>query len=193
MNIFASIGTLKGREAPVIFALLLSGLLMLIYEPLWLFSLSFQLSFLASFAVMEFAPVVQKKVDWLPNLLKQDLVVSAAAFLFTLPVIFENFHRISVTGILVNTLVLWATPLIMASGGIVALLSLISLEIAAALALVPGIFLTYLIYVVEFFNRLSPSVEVESLGWVFWAGYYLILLSVYFYAKKENLVSYKHV
>lgn len=189
MNIFASLGTLTGREAPVLFALFSSAILMLIYEPLWLFSLSFQLSFLASFAVMEFAPVVQKKVNWLPDLLKQDLVVSTSAFLFTLPVIFENFHRISVTGVLANALVLWTTPLIMASGGIVALLSLFSLEIAAALALVPGIFLTYLIYVVEFFNRLRPSVEVKSLGWAFWSGYYLLLLGVYFWAKKRSEIS----
>lgn len=193
MNIFASLGTLSGREAPILFALFSSALLMLIYEPLWLFSVSFQLSFLASFAVMEFAGVFETKIKWLPELVKQDLIVSTSAFLFTLPVIFENFHRISLTGVLVNALVLWTTPLIMASGGIIALLSLFSLEIATALALVPGIFLTYLIYVVEFFNRLSTSVEVKSLGWVFWAGYYLILLSVYFYAKKENLVSYRHV
>jgi len=37
---------------------------------------------------------------------------------------------------------------------------------------------------VEFFNTLSPSVEVKSIGWVFWAGYYLTLLSFYYYAKR---------
>jgi competence protein ComEC len=185
MNIFASLGTLSGREAPVMFALFTSALIMLIYEPLWLFSVSFQLSFLASFAVMEFAPKMENKFDRLPDLVKQDLVVSTSAFLFTLPVIFENFHRISLTGIVVNALVLWTTPLIMASGGIVALVSLVSLEVSTALALIPGVFLTYLIYIVEFFNSLSPSVEVKSLGWVFWLGYYLILLSFYTYARRH--------
>lgn len=184
MNIFASLGTLTGREAPVLFALFSSALLMLIYEPLWLFSVSFQLSFLASFAVMEFARVFEEKINWLPDLVKQDLVVSASAFLFTFPVIFENFHRVSATGIIVNALVLWTTPLIMASGGIVALVSLINLEIASALALAPGIFLTYLIYVVELFSTISPSLEVKSLGWVFWTGYYLLLLGIYVWVKK---------
>lgn len=184
MNIFASVGTLSGREAPVIFALFASALLMLIYEPLWLFSVSFQLSFLASFAVMEFAPAVETRFKWLPDLVKQDLVVSSSAFLFTLPVIFENFHRISITGIIVNALVLWTTPLIMASGGVVALVSLLNLEISSALALIPGVFLTYLIYVVEFFNILSPSAEVKPLGWVVWMGYYFLLMAIYFWAKK---------
>ena len=185
MNIFASLGTLSGREAPVLFALFTSAIIMLIYEPLWLFSISFQLSFLASFAVMEFAPVVESRFKWLPDLIKQDLVVSASAFLFTLPIIFENFHRVSITGIIVNALVLWTTPLIMASGGFVALVSLLSLEVASALALIPGVFLTYLIYVVNFFNSLSPSVEVRSLGWVFWGGYYLILMAIYVWARKK--------
>lgn len=186
MNIFASLGTLTGREAPVLFALFFSALVMLIYEPLWLFSVSFQLSFLASFAVMEFAPVFESRVKWIPDLVKQDLIVSTAAFLFTLPIIFENFHRVSITGVVVNALVLWTTPLIMAAGGIVGFMSLLSLEIAAALALIPGIFLTYLVYVVEFFNTLAPSVEVKSLGWGFWEGYYLLLLSGYFWMKKAG-------
>lgn len=185
MNIFASLGTLSGREAPVLFALFSSALLMLIYEPLWLFSISFQLSFLASFAVMEFAPVFEKKfVRLMPDILRKDVVVSTAAFLFTLPVIFENFHRISLTGMFTNALVLWTTPFIMASGGIVAFVSLFSLEIASALVLIPGVFLTYLIYVVKFFNILGPSAEVQSLGWIFWAGYYLLLMSGYFWIKK---------
>lgn len=188
MNIFASAASLTGRESPVIFALFFSALVMLIYEPLWLFSVSFQLSFLASFAVMEFAPVFERRIKWLPDLVKQDLIVSASAFSFTLPIIFENFHRISITGIVVNSLVLWTTPIIMALGGVIALTTLFSLEIASVLVLIPGIFLTYLIYIVEFFNTLSPSVEVKSLGWVFWTGYYLLLLGVYFWVKKYNFI-----
>ena len=186
MNIFASLGMLSGREVPMIYALLASAIVMLIYEPLWLFSVSFQLSFLATFAVMEYAPMVEAKFKWIPDILRQDIVISTSAFLFTLPVIFESFHRISVTGIIVNALVLWTTAIIMATGGVVALVSLISLDIAAALALIPGIFLTYLIYVVEFFNSLSPSVDVKPLGWIFWLGYYLLLLAIYLWAKKSG-------
>lgn len=184
MNIFVSSGQLFGREISAFYTLLLSATIMLIYEPLWLFSVSFQLSFLATFAVMEYAPVVERRFQWLPDIIRQDLVVSSSAFLFTLPVIFENFNRVSVTGIIVNGLVLWATPIIMASGGVVAIVSLFSLETAAALALFPGIFLTYLIYIVEFFNMLAPAVEVEPVGWVLWLGYYLILLAFYFWVRR---------
>lgn len=184
MNIFVSSGMLVGRESSALYALLASGMIMLIYEPLWLFSVSFQLSFLATFAVMEFAPALERRFNIVPDILRNDLIVSASAFLLTLPIIYENFNRISLTGIIVNALVLWTTPLIMASGGIVAVVSLISLEVAAALALIPGIFLTYLIYIVNFFNSISPSLEVKSLGWMFWAGYYLILLALYAWAKR---------
>lgn len=186
MNTFALSGQLFGREISAFYTLLISALIMLIYEPLWLFSASFQLSFLATFAVMEYAPAIEPKFKWIPDILKQDLVVSGCAFLFTLPVIFESFHRVSVTGIIVNALVLWTTAIIMASGGVVAIVSLVSLDIAAALALIPGAFLTYLVYVVEFFNSLSPSVEVKSLGIIFWAGYYLMLMAIYVWARKTG-------
>jgi len=186
MNTFALSGQLFGREISAFYTLLVSAVIMLIYEPLWLFSASFQLSFLATFAVMEYGPVIETKFKWIPDILRQDLVVSGCAFLFTLPVIFESFHRISIIGIIVNALVLWTTAIIMASGGVVAIVSLVSLDIAAALALVPGIFLTYLVYVVEFFNSLSPSVDVKPLGLVFWAGYYVLLMAVYVWAKKTG-------
>lgn len=185
MNIFASSGQLFGREVSAFFTLLVSALIMLCFEPLWLFSASFQLSFLATFAVMEYAPVVEPKFRWMPDILRQDIVVSTSAFLFTLPIIYETFGRVSITGVVVNALVLWTTPIIMATGGVVAMVSLLSLEAAAALALVPGVFLTYLIYVVEFFSTLSPSVEVEPVGWVVWLGYYLVLMAVYAWAKRS--------
>lgn len=185
MNIFASSGQLFGREISAFYTLVLSALLMLCFEPLWLFSASFQLSFLATFAVMEYAPVVEPKFRWMPDIVRPDIVVSTCAFLFTLPIIFETFHRVSVTGVIVNALVLWTTAIIMATGGVVAIVSLVSLETAAALALVPGVFLTYLIYVVEFFNSLSPSVDVKSVGWVVWAGYYLVLMAGYAWAKRS--------
>jgi competence protein ComEC len=185
MNIFASLGMLFGRETPMLYALLASAIVMLIYEPLWLFSVSFQLSFLATFAVMEYAPALEPKLNFLPDILKQDFMVSTCAFLFTLPIIFETFNRVSITGIIVNGLVLWTTAIIMGTGGIVAMVSLVSLNLAAALALIPGVFLTYLIYVVNFFNSLAPSVEVESLGAVFWLGYYLVLMAVYVWAKRN--------
>lgn len=184
MNVFAASGQLIGREISAFYTLLLSAVIMLIYEPLWLFSVSFQLSFLATFAVMEYSPVIERRFKWLPDIMRQDLVVSSSAFLFTLPIIFESFGRVSVTGIIVNGLVLWTTAIIMASGGVVAVVSLFSLEIAAALALFPGIFLTYLIYIVEFFNSMTPVVEVESLGWVFWLGYYLLLMAFYIWARR---------
>lgn len=184
MNIFASLGQLTGREASTGYALLVSAIVMLIYEPLWLYSVSFQLSFLATFAVMEYSPAIETKFRWIPDILRNDLIVSASAFLLTLPVIYENFGRVSVTGVLVNCLVLWTTPLIMASGGIVAILSLISIEIAWVMSFFPAVFLTYLIYVVEFFSGLSPSVEVQPVGWMVWIGYYLVMLSIYAYCKK---------
>jgi competence protein ComEC len=187
MNIFASLGMLVGREVRMLYALLASAIVMLIYEPIWLFSASFQLSFLATFAVMEYAPAIENRFKWMPDILRQDIVVSTSAFLFTLPVIFESFHRISVTGIVVNALVLWTTAIIMASGGVVAIVSLVSLDLASPLALIPGVFLTYLVYVVEFFDSLSPSVEVKSLGLVFWSGYYVLLMAAYVWAKKTGV------
>lgn len=184
---FTSLAQLFGREKEESFVLVLAGILMLIFNPNWIFSVSFQLSFLATFGVVVVAPELIKRLNFLPILVKEELGVSSAAWLLTLPIIASSFHQISLVGILVNSLVLWTVPLIMVSGIITLIVGTLSLTLGQLAALVPGMLLTFFVYIVNFFASLPlASTYIGKLSWVVWIGYFLLILGAFLMIKQAN-------
>lgn len=183
----ASVAQLLGREKDSSWILILTALVMLIYNPNWLLSISFQLSFLATVGVLIVAPEIVKKLEFLPVVIRQDLAVSLSAQILTWPIIAANFHQASLIGILVNCLVLWTISFIMIFGIISLFFALINLSLGVVVALVPGILLTYFVYIIEFFSNVPfASVGVGRISWVVWVGYYLLILGLYLYLKKDT-------
>lgn len=187
MVFLASLAQLFNREDKSSFILLFTACLMLIYNPNWLLSISFQLSFLATFGVVVVAPEILKQLNLLPNLIKQDLAVSLAAQALTWPIIAANFHQASIIGLFANSLVLWTVPIIMITGLAALCLSVLNLFLGQLFALIPGVFLTYFVYIVEFLNTLPfASVYVGKISTLVWVGYYILLLGIFLYIKNTN-------
>lgn len=186
MVLFASAALLFGRESQGWWILILTGFVMLIYNPNWLVSVSFQLSFLATLAVVAIAPELIKRLNFLPDLVKQDLAVTLAAQALTWPVIAANFHQASLIGILVNSLILWTVPFIMVSGLFAIFGALAHQFLGEILILVPGVLLTYFTNIILFFNQSWSSIYIGKVHWLVWAGYYLLVLGVFLFLKKAN-------
>lgn len=178
MFLFVSIAQFFNREGDTFWILLITALLMLIFNPNWLLSISFQLSFLATVGVVVVAPILITRLKFIPSIIKEDFGVSVAAFLMTLPIIAINFHRISLLGVLVNIFVLWTVPIIMISGAVAMLTFLVNPFLGSLLALFPGIFLTYFVYIIEFFNFEGASVYIPRFSPIIWVGYFVLLLGV---------------
>ncbi len=169
-------GQLLGRNTTGWWILLVSGGGMLLWEPNWLLSISFQLSFLATFGVVIVAPVVERYVQWLPEFFRQDFAVSVAAQLTTMPIIAYNFNQLSVVGVVVNCLLLWVVSPVMIVGAGALVVSWVWVELARGIAWVPYILLTYFLDVVELGSRLpSASIELGPSSPIFWIGYYVLL------------------
>lgn len=177
---------LFNREGGGFRTLLITVLLMLIFNPHWLLSISFQLSVLATIGVVILAPALIERAKYIPDLIKQDLVVSLCAQLMVLPIIAINFHQLSLVGIVVNTLVLWTVPGVMIFGAAGLILSFISFELGQLMILIPGILLTYFVNIVEFFNQKWVSVYIGNYSFLLWIGYYLLILSFYLALKKSK-------
>lgn len=176
MALLAYLAQLLGKERQGIWVLALTGGLMLLFNPNWLLSISFQLSFLATLGVVVLAPVFVDKLQPVPQILRQDLAMTLSAQLLTLPVIAFNFHQLSLFGILVNSLILWTVPLVMVSGFITLGLGLVSSFLGQLASLIPSVLLTYFIYIVEFFAKFpGASVSIGESSIVFWVGYYLLV------------------
>ncbi|MDJ0602001.1 MAG: ComEC/Rec2 family competence protein [Crocosphaera sp.] len=110
MGIAILIGQVLDRKTNALGALLLSGFLLLIFNPLWIWDLGFQLSFLATFALLVTSPVIEAKLDFLPPKLSSMVAVPVAVSIWTSPLIMYVFHSFSFYTIPFNIL---ATPLIM--------------------------------------------------------------------------------
>jgi competence protein ComEC len=125
------------READSWNSLALSALLLLLWQPLFLFDAGFQLTFVATWAILAAVnriPLDRVATPWRWAL--TPVVVSAAAFLGTAPILASNFHRISPIGILANLAIVPLSGLLTGAGMLFALLATVipgSLSLFAAL------------------------------------------------------------
>lgn len=184
-------GKLLGKEGTGWWILFLTAGLMLLYQPNWLLNLSFQLSFLATFGVVVVAPVISEAIKKIPKLIREDFAVTVSAQLMVLPIIAYNFNQISIAGIIANSLVLWSIPLVMISGFLAMILGFIHIVLGEIAGLIPGILLTYFIYIVQFFSKIpGASFNIGQTGILMWIGYYLLLGALIFKLSQKSKGNY---
>jgi len=120
---------LAGRKAHAPTSLAAASLCMTLWDPLSLWSVSFQLSFAATLGLILLAPALERrlaarlnawggrnqKAGWW-GLLRDGLLVTGAAQLATLPILWYHFQQVSVVSLLANALVLPVQPAVMALG-----------------------------------------------------------------------------
>ncbi len=173
------LGQLSGRERQTWWILLVTTGLMLLINPTWITSISFQLSILATTGVVIVSPIIIEKLKFLPELISQDLAVSFAAQLLVLPVITQNFHQLSLVALPTNMLVLWTITPVMILGTIFLILSFLFPPLAWILSLILNAFLTYFVYIINFFAGVSWSwVYIGEVSMLVWLGYYLIIIAI---------------
>lgn len=178
MTFFAFSAQFFGREAKPLWIIFLTASLMLIFNPNWLFSISFQLSFMATLGVI-LSPILSFKLKKVPRVIREDLAVTTSATLFTLPILAANFGQFSLIGLVVNLLVLWIIPIVMVVGALSLALALINLALGSILAVVPTVLLTYFLYLVRFFADSPLSlIFINQTPVSVWVGYYLVLFSL---------------
>ena len=179
MAILAFSAQLSGREAYSLSILFFSALFMLVFSPLLLFDIGFQLSFMATLGILVIYPLLKAKKLFSCPILGDGLGVTIAAQITTLPILLVSFGQISWLSPFINMLVIPTIPFIMILGGGMVFLSLFSNLLSQLLAYFAWLFLNYFIKVVNFFGNLSfISWELDKLsGW--WAiGYYFLLFFV---------------
>lgn len=176
MAYLSGLAQLFGRQNDGFWALILIAGFMLLINPLWIGSLSFQLSFLATFGVVVIAPILASNLERLPLFIRENLSVTLGAQLVVFPVIAQNFHQLSLVALPANLLTLWTIPYIMSWGLVMLILIAISDFMTKIVALGLNIILTYFIYIVKFFANLPFAWEyVGEQIWIVWAGYYMLL------------------
>ncbi len=110
------------RQVKPLGLLLIAATILLLVNPLWIWDLGFQLSFLATLGLIVTTPPLMAKLDWIPPAIASIVVVPIAASIWVLPLLLYVFSVVSPYSILVNII---AAPLlwILSIGGMVSALA----------------------------------------------------------------------
>ena len=180
MGSIAVIFKFYGRPTQGIKVLIFSAIVILCIAPSQLFSISFQLSFLATLGVMV-APEALKGVWGMLGVrskapLFEDFNTSLSAQLMVNPVISYYFGTVSLVALAANPLVLWVVPLCTVLGGVLVSLAFISPLLTKVLALIMFPFLDFFVSFSEFFSGFklaSLQIRFSFYGMLI---YYLLLI-----------------
>lgn len=176
MGSLVFLAAILGRQMWATYSLLLTGFLMLFWNPSLVFDIGFQLSFLATCGLL-----------FMKSMFKNPILGSFQTTIFaqiaTTPILIANFGTYSLWSILVNSLVLWTVPLLMVIGGVSVIISLIFEPVARLFLYFSLPLLIYFESVIGFFSSLGGIVNMGGLSWQVISGYYLILVGI-IYARK---------
>jgi competence protein ComEC len=134
MGMGTLVALLLERKIKPLAALLLTAVVLLLWNPLWIWDLGFQLSFAATIGLLVTVPPLSKALDWLPGAIVPLVAVPIAAYLWTLPLQLYSFGTLSPYSILVNVVTTPFVSLISLGGMISALAALVWLPAGSFLA-----------------------------------------------------------
>lgn len=147
----------SGRNYDVGRALLLAGVIMIIFNPfLLVYDVSFQLSFIATTALIFFTPKIEKYFLWMPTRfgLRDIVSVTFAVYIFVLPFILYKMGNLSLVALPANVLILPFIPLAMLLGFMTGFLGLGHYLLAAPFGYLSYFVLHYILAVINFFANI---------------------------------------
>ncbi len=155
MVLVSALAIFLGREASVIWSLLIAALLIVLVWPTSLFEISFQLTFAATLGIVTLGASLQKFLKgW--GILGDNAASATSAYLFTAPLILFYFSRLSAVAPLANVLVAEAVFPIMALGFLIAGATIVFMPLAQILAyfaFVPALYFSEVVRIMsKFFN-----------------------------------------
>jgi competence protein ComEC len=179
-----------GRQGSAIIALAFAATVMVGIQPQLLWSVSFQLSFLAMAGLIFFYPYFQawgrkgvallfknrEKIVPTASIITDGFAATLAAIVAVGPLIAYNFGIISLVALPATFFSLPALPAIIVTTALVAFAGLFAPLMAQILGWLAWLFLSYFVFLVQGFDALPfSSFQVSTVStWHIW-GYYVIL------------------
>lgn len=174
MGILVFGSQLFGRQYTVVYSLFLTTGVLLIYDPLLITDVGFQLSVLATIGIIFLKPLVPLKGFFI-----DDIGTTLAAQLATLPILLSTFGSYGMLSILVNALVLWTIPIITILGSIGITLGFIFQPIGKIVLWTVFPLLWYFEKVVTYFAGFNSVITISQWPIFLSVGYYMMLLGVF--------------
>jgi competence protein ComEC len=161
MGILTLVAILYGRKNLVYYSLFLSIILIAIFWPKWLTSISFQLSYSATLGLIIFNKKIhvnsKNVIVRFFNYIKNEFYTSVIAQVFTAPIIFINFKQISIIAPLSNILISWTIVPLMIFGFTTSILGKVNYWLGVIPAYICHGILTYIVFVIETLSKIPGA------------------------------------
>lgn len=194
MAIIALIGMALYRDTNWLNIISVAGLVILLFRPLYLYDLGFQLSFSAAFALILFMPICE---NWMPKpkglarkTARYFLMVfygSIIAQLGVTPILIYNFHSVPLVSFLANLLIVPLVGVTTTFGIVLVFLSaipVVSTMLGELLSIVLGLTLSS----IDFFHALPiPQLRLGAPHLLAIIAYYLLLQLVFIFVSKKRM------
>ena len=179
MATLALVARATGRNYDVARALVLAGVFMIVLNPLVLaYDVSFQLSFIATIAVIFLAPRIEKYFLWVTERfqLRDIITVTSAAYIFVFPFILYKMGNLSLVAFPANILILPFIPFTMLLGFLTGFAGVIWYILAVPFGFISYLFLHYELGVISFFSHV-PFAAFSIPNFPLWIT---LLIYIYF-------------
>ncbi|MGB3404581.1 MAG: ComEC/Rec2 family competence protein [Microcoleaceae cyanobacterium] len=182
MGAAALIGLVLQRQVKSLNVLFAVAILLLLWNPQWIWDLGFQFSFLATLGLLVTAPAIVNRLKILPPTLATLIAVPLAASIWTLPLQLYTFKVVSPYSIVVNILTVPFVVIDTLGGMVSAMVALIVPQAGGAIAGLLDYPLQGLINIVQGFAQLPGNamsvgavsdlqlIALYSLYCIVWAG-----------------------
>lgn len=175
MGILTLLALTAGRERDAQHILGLVALGLLLYSPLWLFDISFQLSFGATAGLLYLAPPLRERLrKKLPIFVADSLAVTIGAQLSVLPIIAWYFNVLSLSSLLANLVIAPIVEWIIVAGLLAGLLASL-LPLAGKVVFLLASVVLGLVYELSRWVAALPGSQIYMPTFSWWGGmlYYM--------------------
>ena len=191
----------SGRPNMMINTLFGSAFLMTFVNPLTLWDVGFQLSFMATLGLIVLVPPLERiTTHWLSgfggmnslatfsDVIIEAFLVTLAAQIATLPLIVYHFGRFSLVSIFANLLIVPARAMVMLSGGLATFLGMLWLPLGTAAAWLAWLPLAWTVWIVEWSASLSwAHLRLPAMPlWLLIISYLALLAGLYWLVPKVS-------
>lgn len=186
---FLAIGNHLRRGSNIYHTLLISILLILLFEPYFLFDVGFQLSYIALFSILWIQPLLKgiwKPKNKISTYVWEALTVSFAAQIGTFPICLYYFHQFPCLFFITNILILPVLSFIMITGIVVMLVSVFT---SCPIFLIK--IFEKIIYILNLITHGVASLEsfvIRDIGFNFYyfLTFYALTITTVFWFKKPS-------
>lgn len=175
MGILTLLALTAGRERDAQHILGLVAVGLLLYSPLWLFDISFQLSFGATAGLLYLSPPLRERLrKKLPVFVADSLAVTIGAQLSVLPIIAWYFNVLSISSLLANLLIAPIVEWIIVAGLLAGLLASL-LPMAGKVVFLLASVVLGLVYELSRWVAALPGSQIYMPTFSWWGGmlYYM--------------------